>query len=58
MDNATGRTAPRTGRRISDLCKVDYGHRPHCSPGPVMVGKTEVFPRSCFCPCHDEKAAR
>jgi hypothetical protein len=58
MNNATGKPKPRTGVQLSPQCQVAYGHRPHCSPGPVMVGDVEVFPRSCFCPCHDEKAAR
>ncbi|MFD5105708.1 hypothetical protein [Streptomyces cinereoruber] len=58
MDHATGPAQPRTGGRIAPLCQVDYGHRPHCSPGPVMVGDTVVIPQWCFCPCHDEEAGR
>lgn len=51
MADTTRPTPARTGTRVSGACTLDYGHR-YCSPGPVMVGDTEVLPRSCFCPCH------
>lgn len=51
MADTTRPTPARTGTRVSGACTLEYGHR-YCSPGPVMVGDTEVLPRSCFCPCH------
>lgn len=55
MAQATPPPPARTGSRVSGACKLDYGHQ-YCDPGPVMVRETEVLPRSCFCPCHEEAA--
>jgi hypothetical protein len=57
MAETTEPPRTRTGKRISGYCSVDYGHR-SCSPGPVMVRGEEAVPQHCFCPCHDERAAR
>lgn len=58
MGHATQNPSSSTGPKLSGLCRGDgkvWGHR-YCFPGPVMVGDTEVLPRSCFCPCHGKGA--
>lgn len=60
MSHATQRPPSSTGLKLSGYCRGDgtvWGHE-YCFPGPVMVGKEEVIPRSCFCPCHDKGAQR
>jgi hypothetical protein len=57
MADTTRPPQGRTGTKTSGYCKLDYGHQT-CFPGPVMVGKEEIIPRSCFCPCHEKAEAR
>jgi hypothetical protein len=57
MADTTRPPQGRTGAKTSGYCKLDYGHA-SCFPGPVMVGKEEIIPRSCFCPCHEKAEAR
>ena len=57
MAQATPPPPARTGSRVSGACQLDYGHQ-YCDPGPVMVRGTQVLPRSCFCPCHEQEASQ
>lgn len=60
MSHATQRAPSSTGPKISGYCRKDgkvQGHE-YCSPGPVMVGNTEVIPRSCYCRCHGTAEVR